>query len=86
MPVDRCLLECLPILRALAADEGPVNICRKTAFVAAAYEDSKVLAFYFDDEDQPWNGVRRSVIQALDLGNMVPLTRRKFARECCVEC
>ncbi len=56
-------------LRALAAAEGPVNTRRKTAFAAAAYTDSEVLGLYFEDEDQPWNGVRHSVIQALDLGN-----------------
>jgi hypothetical protein len=51
----------------LVAAEGPVNIRRKTAFTAAAYKDSKVLGLYFDDEGQPWNGVRHSVIQALNL-------------------
>ncbi|KAL9594964.1 MAG: hypothetical protein Q9179_005170 [Wetmoreana sp. 5 TL-2023] len=56
-------------LRVLAAAEGPVNIRRKTAFAAAAYKDSEVLGLYLGDEDQPWNGVRESVIQALDLGN-----------------
>ncbi|KAL2046058.1 hypothetical protein N7G274_001505 [Stereocaulon virgatum] len=56
-------------LRVLTAAEGPVNIRRKTAFAAAAYQDSNVLGLYFDDEDRPWNGVRQSVIQALDLGN-----------------
>lgn len=56
-------------LRALAIAEGPVNVRRKTAFATAAYTDSEVLEVYFEDEDQPWNGVRHSVIQALDLGN-----------------
>lgn len=56
-------------LRALAAAEGPVNNRRKTAFAAAAYTGSEVLELYFEDKDQPWNGVRHSVIQALDLGN-----------------
>lgn len=56
-------------LRVLAATEGPVNIRRKTAFAAAAYKDSEVLGLYLGDEDQLWNGVRESVIQALDLGN-----------------
>ena len=55
-------------IRALIAAEGPINVRRKTAFAAAAYKDSKVLGLYFDDEGQPWNGVRHSVIQALDLG------------------
>ncbi len=55
-------------LRALVAAQGPVNIRRKTAFAAAAYKDAEVLGLYFDDEGQPWNGVRHSVIQALDLG------------------
>lgn len=55
-------------IRALIAAEGPVNVRRKTAFAAAAYKDSNVLGLYFNDEGQPWNGVRHSVIQALDLG------------------
>jgi len=56
-------------IRALAAAEGPVNTRRKTAFAAAAYTDSEVLGWYFEDEDQLWDSVRRSIIQALDLGH-----------------
>ena len=54
-------------IEALAITEDPVNTHRKTAFTIAAYKNLKVLKLYFSDKYQPWNSVRQSVIQALDL-------------------
>ena len=69
MLAKRRLLECLRIPTSFGCCRGSVNIRRKTAFAATAYTDSEVLGLYFEDDDQPWNGIRHSVIQALDLGN-----------------
>ena len=56
-------------IKALASAEGHNNARRKSAFAAAAYKDPEVVKCFFDDTDQPWDGVRASVIDALDLGN-----------------
>jgi hypothetical protein len=56
-------------IKALASAGGNNNARRKSNFAAAAYKDPEVVKGFFDDTDQPWDGVRASVIDALDLGN-----------------
>ena len=55
-------------IKTLTDVKGAVNAHRKTAFATATYENPKVLELYFSEKYQPWNGIRQSVIQALDLG------------------
>jgi len=56
-------------IKALASAGGHNNARRKSNFAAAAYKDPEVVKCFFEDTDQPWDGVRASVIDALDLGN-----------------
>src|SRR6516162_5592281 len=44
-------------IKALAFAGGNNNARRKSAFAAAAYKDPEVVKCFFDDTDQPWDGV-----------------------------
>jgi hypothetical protein len=55
-------------VKALASARGSSNTRRQAAFATAAYGDSEVLRFYFDDADELRDGCRKSIIKMLDLG------------------
>jgi hypothetical protein len=55
-------------VKALASARSANNTRRQAAFATAAYEDSEVLRFYFDDADELRDGCRKSMIKMLDLG------------------
>jgi hypothetical protein len=54
--------------KALASARGSSNTRRQAAFATAAYGDSEVLRFYFDDADELRDGCRKSIIKTLNLG------------------